>query len=124
MKAVQLKDVAELKANQATQAASLKRIEGGLFGDSELQVTGLAEKIKESYSFTERGIESNWMQRSLANISFYETWDKVGNWKILSDIIDRYKWIRWLFAVAGITSIIGLVSIASILFDLFSHFNK
>ena len=56
-------DVAELKRNMIENKHSLARIESGLFGDKELSVTGLAEKIEYSYNYAKRNIDSKIVER-------------------------------------------------------------
>jgi hypothetical protein len=111
------KDVAELKANQVVQAASLRRIEAGLFGDRELSIVGLAEKIEVSYVYVKHNMESRIIDRAEVALSEFHWFAE--NKEMLTEITEKYKAIKLLFLLTGITGVVSFVNLIVILLDLF-----
>ena len=116
------KDVAELKENQLTQAASLGRIESGLFGDKDLSIVGLAEKIEVSYIYVKRNLETRIIDRAEISLKRFEWF--ADNEASFREIIEKYRIIKALFMFAGITGVVSFVNLISILLDLFTKINK
>ena len=109
-------DVAELKRNMVETKHSLARIESGLFGDKELAVTGLAEKIEYSYNYAKKNIDSKIVERGEDAINNFEFYAE--NKNIIADMIKKYEGIKFILVLLGVSSLASLVNIIFVVVDI------
>jgi hypothetical protein len=115
------RDIAEMKATNLLQSATLTRIENGLFGDGQFIKEGMTTKTDICYEYVKKNKDSKIIERAEQALDDFKFWKT--NQPIFQEILDRYKAMKWLFALMGISSIVGLLNIVAIIIDLLSKVN-
>jgi hypothetical protein len=107
------KDMADLRASQ-------RRIERVLLGDKDYEDKGLAHMVNYSYDYARRNTEMGIVDRAIPALEWYERNEKEGKWKILNEIVDKYKALKWLSVIVTGGAAVTIIEIVVDLIERFS----
>lgn len=101
-----------------TDLASLKkgqeRLERALLGDKDFEDRGLVSMVNYSYEYTRKNMESKLVERAEKALNKFTVYEENGFWKILEEMVDKYKALKWLTALiigSGIISVANVITI-------------
>jgi hypothetical protein len=91
-----------------------QRLERALLGDKEFEDKGLVSMVNYSYEYTRKNIESKLVDRAELALKKFTVYEENGFWKVLEEIVDKYKALKWLTALivgSGIISVANVITI-------------
>lgn len=104
-------DIEKLFDDVEIMKQSLNTIEKCLLGDRDFQQMGVIEKVNCSYEYAKKNIDSKLVVRAEKALDHFFDWEKNGYWGMLSDMLDKYKAIKWLSLLLGSSTIVSIATL-------------
>ena len=104
-------DIEKLFDDVEIMKQSLNTIEKCLVGDKDFQQMGIIEKVNYAYNYSKKNTDDKIVERAEDALNHFDNWKKTGQWNLLSDIVDKYKAIKWLSLLLGSSTVVGIATL-------------
>ena len=104
----------KLTSDLDTLKKGQERLERALLGDKDFEDKGLVSMVNYSYEYTRKNMESKLVERAEKALNKFTAYEENGFWKILEEMVDKYKALKVLTALiigSGIISVANVITI-------------